>query len=42
MQISHPDGRAWKVDGDALKLTGGAALSLKIYDGADVFSRDKV
>ena len=40
-QISHPDGRQWKVDSTALKLNGGVAINLKIYDGSDVYNSAK-
>jgi hypothetical protein len=40
-EIAHPDGRPWKNDADALKLNAGAPIKLKIYDGADVYARDK-
>jgi hypothetical protein len=40
-EIATLDGRVWRNDADALKLNAGAPMKVKIYDGADVYARDK-
>ena len=36
--ISHPDGRAWKVEGSTLRLNSGGTIRLEIYAGSDVYN----
>jgi hypothetical protein len=35
--ISHPDGRTWKNNGNAICLNSGATMRVELYPGTDVF-----
>lgn len=38
IQISHPDGRTWKNNGNSIQLNSGSTMSMDIYNNAQVYN----